>query len=164
MRSFSRDKLEDIVCDFVKKLLSPAALEEVKEYLKENQHFINGQNNMRKEEIAREIASLECKINTTADLLIETPSTALKEKLLSFENQKQQLEIESSRLEVSELTDEKIEEYMLHVKNFDTLSRKEKKMYIAKCIEKITLEKDGNIKIQTTYNKVVCKDGGATQI
>lgn len=125
MRSFSRDKLEDIVCDFVKKLLSPAALEEVKEYLKENQHFINGQNNMRKEEIAREIASLECKINTTADLLIETPSTALKEKLLSFENQKQQLEIESSRLEVSELTDEKIEEYMLHVKNFDTLSRKE---------------------------------------
>lgn len=162
MRSFSRDKLENLIGTFIKSIMSKGTIEEIKEFLMHNQQELNDNNQNLKTEIKKELSSIDTKINNIIDLLIDTPSEKLKTKLLELEERQKQLEYEYEKCEYSEITEEKINEYIVRVSNFEELSREEKRFYIQKIIKKITAHKDGNLEISTTYNKVVDKDGGAT--
>lgn len=162
MRSFSRDKLEGIICDYVEKIISPEQLGGIKQYLKENQNIINRQNEGRIANLKKEITALDTKINNTIDLLIETKSDKLKEKLSDLEKRQKDLVYECEKLSVSELEDEKIEKYLIHISDFKTLPRKEKQLFVKKIIKKVTIHKNGDLDVLTTYSDVAAKLGGTT--
>lgn len=163
-RTFSRDKLEKLVCDYIRELLSDEAINEIRKFLLDNAKLINDNNDESITLIKREINSLERKINSVIDLLIENPSDKLKERLKTLEAQQKEAELELKKLKNSAITEEKLDHYIVKIKDFDDLSREQKQLFIKRLIEKVTIYKNGNFKIATTYGKVAAAVGGATQI
>ena len=164
MRTFSRDKLEGLLCDYVERLLRESSLVEIKEYLKENQKRLNAENFERQATLKREISALDTKIENVINLLIDLPSDKLKAKLSEFEGRQKSLLLDLERLNATTLDDEKIEKYIIHIEDFSKMPRDEKQLYFRKLLKKITVSKDGEISVETTYLDVVAKLGGATQI
>ena len=163
MRSFGRDKTEKLITDYVQSLFSDKTINEIKKYIKAHKKEINSLNEGNLQAIKKEISSLDVKIDNTINLLIDTQSEKLKIKLAELENRQKQLILEMEKLESSRMTDEKIESYIIRVKDFYKMDRTEKQFYTKKAIKKITAHKDGNFEIITTYSDVVDKVGGTTQ-
>lgn len=163
-RTFERDKLEKVVCEYVSKLLDDDTMDEIKAFLLKHSALINSETDKTKKSLKSEIAGLERRLNTVADMLIETPSETLKKKLFDMEERKEQLKIELAKTDSGKITEEKLDNYIPQVKDFGNLERKQKQIFINKLIKKITIYKDGNLEIETTYSDVISKIGGATQI
>lgn len=134
MRNFSRDKLESIVCAYVRRLFSDNALAEIQIYLKENTDRINRDNIKAQHTLEREISSLDTKIENVINLLIDTPSSKLKEKLMSLEARQKELSVELEQLQCATLSNDKIDQYILRLNHFDDMNREEKQFYIKKAI------------------------------
>ena len=164
MGSFSRDKIEKLVGEYIKSLFSKETLDVILSYLNENKLTLNQANEKEQLSLKKEISSLETKINNTINLLIEMPSDKLKEKLSELESRQKQVIYDLQKAEASIITSPKLEKYLIRVENFETLTREEKQMFIKKALKKITAYKDGNFEISTTYGEVVDKVGGATRI
>lgn len=163
-RTFSRDKLEKIICEYVSELLSDDTVDEIKSFLIKNSELINSEISKTKKDINRELAGIERRLNKVADMLIDTPSETLKKKLLELEAEKERLQIQLEKSDGGSITTKKLDEYMPKVKDFDNLDRNQKKIYISRIIKKITVQKNGDIKIITAYGDIISKIGGATQI
>lgn len=163
-RAFERDKLEKIVCEYVSKLLDDDTIDEIKAFLIKHSTLINSETDNMKKSLKLELAGLERRLNTVADMLIETPSETLKNKLLNMEEQKEQLIIEIDKIDSGKITEKKLDEYIPQIKDFSSLDRKQKQIFINRLIKKITAYKDGNLEIETTYSDVISKIGGTTQI
>lgn len=160
--SYSRDKLEKIICDYIKTLISDNAIKNIKKYLIDNAEKINGNAETNKKILTREITAIDRKINTIIDMLIETPSDKLKAKLLELEDQQNDLKREYDKMVGVGISEEKLDEYIVKIQDFDNLTRTQKSIYVQKLIKKVTAHKDGNIEIETTYDEVVNVVGGAT--
>lgn len=164
MTSVARDKLENLACNYISELVSDQTIQTIKAYLLKNADLINDEQADKKKALEKEISSLETKINNVIDIMIDTPSDKLKSKLLDLEERQKQLQAELVTVEASVLSEDKLDKYILHIKDFQSLERQQKAIFIKKIIKKITVYKNGNFEILTTYGKVADKVGGATQI
>lgn len=164
-RSYNRDRLEGLVCEYISELLSEETIEEIRAFLLKNLTLITRQRENDINIAKRQLNALERKISGVIDALIESPKNKdLHERLDLLSQQKDEILIDLERLEDTALTEKKLDDYIFKLKNFDELSRQQKQIYIKKMIEKITLYKDGKFKIATTYGEVAAAVGGATQI
>ena len=96
-------------------------------------------------------------------MLIDAKSDALKAKLADMEARKAQLKLERDKLVASQITPERVDEYAVKLDNFAGLDRAQKQLHIKNFIKKVTIYKNGDLKIETTYKEVVDKLGGTTQ-
>ena len=153
-RTFSRDKLEGLVCDYISRLLSDETIDEIKGYISKNIELINKNKAQKAAELKRELSALERQINSTMTLLIEMPSDNLKQRLMDLERRQKALSLEIEKTEDSEITENKLNEYVIRIKNFDALDRTQKQIFAKKLIKKVTAYKNGQIEIESVYGKI----------
>ena len=163
MGTIARDKVEDAVCEYIQALLSSDTAVEVMQYLKDNYKQIQDAQAAHIAALDRELSSLDTRINNTVELLIEAKSDALKAKLADMEERKAQLKLERDQLATAQMTPERVDEYTVKLDNFADLDRTQKQLHIKNIIKKVTIYKNGDLKIETTYKEVVAKLGGTTQ-
>lgn len=161
-RTFNRDKIEKIVCDYIKQLLDQNTIDEIKTFILKHSSVINAENSKLEKSLKTELLAIDRRLNTLADMLIETPSDTLKNKLLNLEERQKQIKIQLEELETAEITEEKLDEYITYISDFENLSRKQKQIFASKLIKKITAYKNGNLEITTTYKDIIDNIGGAT--
>lgn len=164
MPQLSRDKVEKIVCDYISDLMCPDAIAEIKHALLKNADILNEDSNIKRQETKKQISALETKINHTVDLLVDTPSDRLRKRLLDMETQQKDLYIALDKLQASEVTEDKLNDYIVYIDGFSDLPREQKLIYVRRLIKKVTAHLDGNIEIETTYGEIPLAVGGATQI
>lgn len=164
-KAYNRDRLEGLVCSYIRELLSDEAIKEIRAFLVKNLQFISEQREDDILVVKRHLNALERKIGGVIDSLIESPKDKnLHSRLALLSAQKDEAQLELERLEDTTLTEKKLDDYIIKFKDFENLSRKQKQIYVKKLIERVTIYKDGKFKIATTYGKVAAEVGGATQI
>lgn len=140
-RCIERDRIETAVCNYVRQLISPASVSQIKEYMLQHMDMINAASLSDIARLEKQVCKIKKKIDKAVDILLEgdIPAESIKKKLAEMEDQKAILESKISQLRSSLLSPETLEKGIITCKDFDALNKEEKQRFIQKLIKKVTI-------------------------
>mgnify|MGYP002521667210 CR=1 FL=1 len=156
------DALETNVINYLKINFTKKNIDLLKKYVDINLETINKQNSIKCTKLKQSLSALSIKIDNVTNLLIDTPSQALKQKLVDFENEKAVIQKQINVLSNKNLEVHIKKEclaYLNKLQNFENLERKQQKQIIENFIEKVEVFKNDDkgymVKIKTSIGNAL---------
>lgn len=131
--------LELAVIEYFKKVFTTKNINELKIWIQQNFKIILESNQKLLRKFESELKIIEGKINNVINLLIDTPSESLKEKLIGLESDKQRLKesikLNSAKYKESPFNIEQLEKYFYELRHVEDLDRNKQKLIIGNCVD-----------------------------
>lgn len=159
-RCVPRDEIEIKILDYVKMLFSQQSVAYIQNYIQTHANELNLDILTQQEQLRKSAEKLDRKIDNTIELLIDSPSDRLREKLDELEAQRRKIDYQIDELNTHKIDSDMLKDYIVEVRSLENMSRLELQQIIRKIIKKVTIYEDGHY---DDFSVFYTENGGATQ-
>ena len=159
-RCVPRDEIETKILDYVKMLFSQQSVAYIQNYIRTHANELNLDILTQQEQLRKSAEKLDRKIDNTIELLIDSPSDRLREKLDELEAQRRKIDYQIDELNTHKIDSDMLKDYIVEVRSLENMSRLELQQIIRKIIKKVTIYEDGHY---DGFSVFYTENGGATQ-
>ena len=159
-RCVPRDEIETKILDYVKILFSQQSVAYIQNYIQTHANELNLDILTQQEQLRKSAEKLDRKIDNTIELLIDSPSDRLREKLDELEAQRRKIDYQIDELNTHKIDSDMLKDYIVEVRSLENMSRLELQPIIRKIIKKVTIYEDGHF---DGFSVFYTENGGATQ-
>ena len=159
-RCVPRDEIETKILDYVKMLFSQQSVAYIQNYIRTHANELNLDILTQQEQLRKSAEKLDRKIDNTIELLIDSPSDRLREKLDELEAQRRKIDYQIDELNTHKIDSDMLKDYIVEVRSLENMSHLELQQIIRKIIKKVTIYEDGHY---DGFSVFYTENGGATQ-
>ena len=146
-RCVPRDEIETKILDYVKMLFSQQSVAYIQNYIRTHANELNLDILTQQEQLRKSAEKLDRKIDNTIELLIDSPSDRLREKLDELEAQRRKIDYQIDELNTHKIDSDMLKDYIVEVRSLENMSRLELQQIIRKIIKKVTIYEDGHLSL-----------------
>ncbi len=152
-RKVRADYLEEIVINYLKKYFTKRNIELLEKFIDYNSELFKRDNEQEIKRLKKSMISLNAKIDNIVNLLADTPSDSLKNKLIELENERVRVQIEINSIHSSKQDVDKcveLKKFIKKLENIELLDRFSQKTIIEYLIKKVQIHRQTNSELLIT--------------